>query len=259
MMKRIIVLTIFLSHCFLQASENSVKPYGGIGLANSLGNSDFNMNYEVNKTDFPDCEPQVSHKRNKRYNLGTELFAGVKYNASNNWFCSGELSYSPDRLRHRHNFTQAEDAEKNKDDADPKRISYINIKHQDELGLCSKLGKNLKICETYGIFGISSEKVKMKYALDKDHDSVEAPLETNPKKRVYGAVIGVGASKKINNQVSCAVEYKYKAYNSARRKVDLKEQTKEAFGGVDDHDTSDRNFKVHSRKHELSVRMSMNV
>ena len=82
-------------------------------------------------------------------------------------------------------------------------------------------------------------------------------MKTNHDKRVWGMVFGLGASRKINDTVSCSIEYKYKTYNSATKSVDWRKETADFFGR--DHDTSDRDFKVKSDRHELSVGFTLNV
>ena len=96
--------------------------------------------------------------------------------------------------------------------------------------------------------------------MDANHPNIvggKADLKTNHDKRVWGMVFGLGASRKINDTISCSLEYKYKTYNSATKSVCWKEETRAFFGNA--HDTSNRDFKVKSDSHELSFGFTVNV
>ena len=132
---------------------------------------------------------------------------------------------------------------------DTDRVSYIKVRHGDEWGLSLKIGKEINCYSVYGILGATTKRVDIEYSLDGSNpDVIGDGFGINPKKRVWGAVFGLGGSKKINNRVSCSLEYKYKAYNSAKKNVDCVGLSRNAYGAA--HDTSVRNFKVKSDKHE---------
>ena len=154
-----------------------------------------------------------------------------------------------------------EDLEADENDQGPDRISYINVKHGDEFGLSFKLGG---ICEDYGFYGILglvTKNIEIGYGFDANHYNVDVSCGINPKKRVFSGVIGVGFCKHIYDNVYWSMEYKYKPYQPARKSRDLRDLTNTAFGvgATEQHDISDRSFKVRSNRHELSVRVIVSI
>lgn len=265
-MKKKFVLSLLLSSCLFQldaASDQTCKNkkhnefYGGIGLVESLTSSTFKMNYESSD---PFVIPYVEHKKNNISKLSPELFVGFRHNFSNCWFYAAELSYNFGKSTHKADFTQKEDAELDYINPSDERISYIRVKHGHELGLTAKIGRDAGFCDIYGILGLSTKKIDITFGLDDSNNFVDHPLEVSPSKRVYGLIIGVGASKRLNDHLSCSMEYKYKVYNSAKKQLDMRESVDKSFDYRNvTHDESDRTFKVHSDKHELSLRFSVNI
>ena len=145
----------------------------------------------------------------------------------------GELNYSLKRVKHNHDFTPAEDAEGDALNTDSHRISYIDVKHENEYGLALRFGKQFNGYDIYGICGATTKNVDVNYSLDANHPNIgggKADLKTNHDKRVWGMVFGLGASRKINDTLSCSIEYKYKTYNSATKSVDWRKETADFFG-----------------------------
>ena len=89
----------------------------------------------------------------------------------------------------------------------------------------------------------------------------DTEFDVSEKERVWGAVFGLGGSKKINDRISLSLEYRYKTYGSAKRDVDCKTASVNAFPPTQGatHDTSDRHFKVKSDKHEVSLGITVNI
>lgn len=266
-MDKKLVLFMFLMLGFsAQAEEISDVPqkswgfYGGADLVNSWTSSDFHMDYSVVDVDEErsNVGPYANNKKNGISKFGVGLFAGVRKNFQNNYFLSGEISYIFSDTHHKKDFTQSEDAERFLNADDSERISYIDVKHGNELGLSLKFGKEFRSCGVYGILGMTTKEVEIKYGVDGTHTDLASGFEVNPKKRVYGAIFGLGVSKDVNERISCAFEYKYKTYGSAKKSVDCREASKKMNWG-DAHDDSDRNFKVRSDKHELALRFIINV
>ena len=238
-------------------SSNGVSFYAGASMVSSWTSSDFKMDYTVDNF-FDIKNPGSNHKKNSIGRVGVEFAAGVKKKFSNDWFVGSELNYTLSRATHDHDFNEIEAGETPEDTADTDRISFIQIKHGDEIGISFKFGKEFKCYEVYGILGATTKQVKIKYGLDGTNALITGnAFEINPKKRVWGAVFGLGGSKKITDKISCSLEYKYKLYNSAKKSIDCRGASSDAFGA--DHDTSDRNFKVKSDKHELSLGVTFNI
>lgn len=242
------------------ASSNSVNFYAGASVAGSWTSSDFNMDYEVNKDNSPTAKPWAKHKESSIGRVGAGFHAGIKKKFNNNLFVAGEFGYTLSRAKHHHDFTYAEDYELEIQGVDPdNKVSYINVKHGDELSLALKFGRDCKSFDVYGIVGVTTKDVNIEYAFDKDGawGTPNDEFDVSTKKRAWGAVFGLGGSKKITDKISCSLEYKYKLYNSAKKDVDCKAATEEAFGSP--HDKSDRHFKVKSDKHEISLGITFNI
>lgn len=259
-MRKIILMSAVLACSSLQADIES-KPlafYAGAGLVGSSTSSDFSMDYQVNGDHFPDARPYANHKEKHMGRIGGEVFVGVKSKCKKGWFWAAELSYGFTKNNHKHAFSELEDAEMDYAEEDPNPISNIDVKHGNEIGLVGKVGASVDVCNVYGILGVTTKEVEMKYWTNA-HTDVRTPFETNPKKRVYGAVFGLGVSKNVHNNVSCALEYKYKLYKNAKKDVDLRVPTSVAFVQNPPHDLSDRHFKVKSDKHEVSLKVAVNI
>lgn len=244
------------------ASSNSVNFYAGASVAGSWTSSDFNMDYEVNTDYFSEAKPWAKHKESSIGRVGAGFHAGIKKKFNNNLFVAGEFGYTLSRAKHHHDFTDEEDTEI---DTIGSSMSYINVKHGDELALALKFGKNCNSFDFYGIVGVTTKDVEIEYAASKDSSWVTEndQFSVSTKKRAWGAVFGVGGSKKINDKISCFLEYKYKLYNSAKKDVNCQAQTRDAWGTPTDpddyHDKSDRHFKVKSDKHEISLGITFNI
>ena len=113
--------------------------------------------------------------------------------------------------------------------------------------------------DVYGICGITSKRVEFKYGLNHDYTGVPATadLVTDSKKRMWGLVFGLGASRRINKNLSCSLEYRYKIYNASTETVNWIDATKIFFGK--DYDITPRKFKIKSDNHELSIGFILNV
>ena len=219
------------------------------------------MDYEVNKVDFSNAEPYAKHKENSIGRVGAGFAAGIKKKFSNNWFVGGELGYTLSRAKHHHDFVGTEDVETDQVFRNHENdvISRVNVRHGDEWGLSLKFGKDCCSYNVYGILGVTTKNIEIEYSVDADTHWVNRDdgFDVSEKKRAWGAVFGLGGSKKINNRISCSLEYRYKVYNSAKKSVDCRAEAEKAF--VYPHDTSDRNFKVKSDKHELSLGVTFNI
>ena len=246
------------------ASSNSVNFYAGASVASSWTSSDFKMDYEVNKTDvtgFPKAKPWANHKESSIGRVGAGFAVGVKKKFENDFFGGGEFNYTLSRAKHHHDFTFEEDQE---DEIAPGKnydiISRINVKHKDELSLALKFGKDCNSFDLYGIVGVTTKDVEIEYSVEADTDWTErnTGFDVSAKKRAWGAVFGLGGSKKITDKISYSLEYKYKLYNSAKKDVDCCAKSMEAFFNRE-HDKSDRHFKVKSDKHEISLGIKFNI
>lgn len=262
-MKKIVLIAL-VSCLSVQAEENAssngLKFYAGASAVGSWTSSDFKMDYEVNKVDFPNAEPYAKHKENSIGRVGAGFAAGIKKKFSNNWFVGGELGYTLSRAKHHHDFLVGEDIEiDNLNGHENDVISRVNIRHGDEWALSLKFGKDCCSYDVYGILGVTTKNIEIEYSLDANTYWVNRDngFDVPEKKRAWGAVFGLGGSKKINNRISCSLEYRYKMYNSAKKSVDCRALAEKAF--EEPHDTSDRNFKVKSDKHELSLGVTFNI
>lgn len=263
-MKKIVLIAL-VSCLSVQAEENAssngLKFYAGASAVGSWTSSDFKMDYEINKDNFPNAQPWAKHKENSIGRVGAGFAAGIKKKFSNNWFIGGELNYTLSRAKHHHDFVGTEDVET--DDIfrnhENDVISRVNVRHGDEWGLSLKFGKDCCSYDVYGILGLTTKNIEIEYSVDPDTYWVDHDdgFDTSKKKRAWGAVFGLGGSKKINNRISCSLEYRYKMYSSAKKSVDCRAEAEKAF--VYPHDTSDRNFKVKSDKHELSLGVTFNI
>ncbi|MCR4623039.1 MAG: outer membrane beta-barrel protein [Alphaproteobacteria bacterium] len=265
-MKKLLLLSLVLGFS-AQAEDGHVDLqkswwfYGGADLVSSWTSSDFHMDYDYDynaATADPETRPYANNKKNNIGRVGVGLFAGARKNFQNSYFLAGEVSYIFSDAHHKHDFPESEDAERFYNVTAPDRISYIDIKHGNELGLSFRFGKEFKSCGIYGILGMTTKDVEIRYGTDASHIDINDEFEVSPKKRAYGAVFGLGVSKNINERTSFAFEYKYKTYGSAKKSVDCREASRKMNWGRD-HDNSDRNFKVRSDKHELALRFIINV
>ena len=263
-MKKIVLIAL-VSCLSVQAEEiassNGLKFYAGASAVGSWTSSDFKMDYEVDKDNFPNAQPWAKHKENSIGRVGAGFAAGIKKKFGNTWFVGGELGYTLSRAKHHHDFLVGEDIEiDNHGGHENDVISRVNIRHGDEWALSLKLGKDCCSYDVYGILGVTTKNIEIEYSVDADTYWVtrDDGFDVSKKKRAWGAVFGLGGSKKITNKISCSLEYRYKMYNSAKKSVDCRALAEKAFGnGV--HDTSDRNFKVKSDKHELSLGVTFNI
>ncbi len=244
------------------ASSNGVNFYAGASLIGSLTSSDFKMDYEVDtdsSASFFDSVPCAKHKKSSIARVGVGINAGIKKKFNSDWFIGSDLSYVFNRASHKHDFTMGEDLEVNDQYGLDEKISYVDVKHGDEVDLSLKFGREFKCYDVYGILGITTKQIKMRFGIDDSNALVcdGNGFEVNPKKRVWGAVFGLGGSRKINDRISCSLEYRYKVYSAAKKSVDCRALSSAAF--ADEHDISDRNFKVKSDKHELSLGVTFNI
>lgn len=236
-------------------SGGSLYLYGGMSLVASNINSNFKMDYEVNKTNFPDARSHVNHKEGNLRKIGIGVIAGIQAHLNENFFLAIEGTFTHGTTRHQRDFTQAEDTEINGDDDSDQKISHINIEHKNELGLLLKVGPRVTPYGFYGIFGFSTKQVKIGYELDSRHDVIFSTYSKCPKARVFGPVVGFGITRTINKQLSGALEYKYKIYNRAKTNLLVDDSV---FGSADiRHDISVRDLECNSKKHELSLSIAV--
>ncbi len=265
-MKKILLVALVTGlSAQVEAASNGVNFYAGVSAVGSCTSSDFNMDYEVNDgtPGFPNAKPWAKHKESSIGRVGAGFAVGVKKKFENGFFVGGEFDYTLSRATHHHDFTYREDQEDsilNPDDSKwDGTISQINVKHGDELSLSLKFGKDCNSFDIYGIVGVTTKDVDIEYSLEKDTEWTvrDTGFDVSAKERAWGAVFGVGGSKKITDKISCFLEYKYKLYNSAKKDVDCRAESEEAFD--DPHDKSDRHFKVKSDKHEISFGITFNI
>lgn len=249
------------------ASSNSVNFYAGASVAGSWTSSDFNMDYEPVDNLKDIVKPYANHKESSIGRVGAGFHAGIKKKFKNNWFIAGEFGYTLSRAKHHHDFTYFEDQEDDIGTVDVDKrsqtVSKTNIKHGDELSLALKFGKDCNSFDVYGILGVTTRNVEIGYSVEADTDwtSRDTDFDVSKKERAWGAVFGLGGSKKITDRISCSLEYKYKLYNSAKKDVDCRAESRKAFSPTsgNPHDISDRHFKVKSDKHEISLGITFNI
>lgn len=238
----------------LDISGGSLYLYGGMSLVASSINSNFKMDYEVNKTYFPDAQPHVKHKENSLKKIGVGIVTGIQAHLSANFFLSVEGTFTHGTTRHQRDFTPAEDIETDDKDDSDQRISHINIEHKDELGLLLKVGSRVTPYEFYGIFGFSTKQVKIGYELDPNQKDIVSTFNKSSKERVFGPVVGLGIARKITNRVFGGLEYKYKMYSRAKISLLVDDSI---FDGGEQHDISVRDLECNSKKHELSLNITV--
>ncbi len=248
----------------VEADSSGVNFYAGVSAVGSWTSSDFKMDYDISK-DFSNvgAVPHAYHKDNSIGRVGAGFAVGIKKKFGDDFFVGGEFDYTLSRAKHHHDFTYLEDIEADITPVDEKTgiISRINVKHGDELAFALKFGKDCKSCGIYGIVGVTTKNVDIEYSVDGDTDWTnlkDDKFSVSEKDRAWGAVLGLGGSKKINDRISCSLEYRYKLYGSAEKDVDCRAESKKAFDG-NEHDISDRHFKVKSDKHELSLGITVNI
>ncbi len=259
-MKKVVIAVLCVG--FSVQADASIGAYLRAAASGTLTNSDFDMNYKVNKdntTGFPDANPFANNKGHSICNVGARVAVGITTRLDNDWFFGGEFNWLLNRANHDHDFTEAEDGETNLVGGALGRISYIDIKHKDEIGFSLRFGKSLISHDIYGICGVTTKQTETKYSLDSNHSNIRQDLVANFKKRLWGLVFGIGTSRKINENLSCSLEYRYKIFNSSTKDIDWRAE-RAAFGdGTKEHDTSARHFKVKSDNHELSFGFTLNV
>ena len=254
------VAVVALCACFSVQAEASVSAYLRAAAIGSLTDSDFDMNYSVNRDKFPGANPSANNNKHSIGNVGGEFALGIRTKFKNDWFVGGELNYALKKVKHNRDFTEIEDNE-GITNADTDKMSNINLKYQHEYGFSFRFGKYFNDYDVYGICGATTKSVDIDYSLNGSNphfNPAKADLTTNSSKRIYGMVFGLGASRKVNDNFSCSVEYKYKVYNSGTKSVDWRKETEDFFANGQ-HDKSDRNFKVKSDSHELSFGFTLSV
>lgn len=253
------VAVVALCACFSVQAEASVSAYLRAAAVGLLTNSDFGMHYSIDRGQYPDIgNTSANNKKHSIGNVGGEFALGIRKKFEDDWFLGGELNYSFKKAKHKRDLTPLED-EEGEANGRAGRVSYINIKHENEYGFSFRFGKYFNGYDVYGICGATAKSVDVAYSLDGNQPGINAPtndITTTYDKRVWGMVFGLGASRKINNVISCSLEYKYKTYNSASKSVDWRRKTETFFGKP--HDTSDRDFKVKSDSHELALGFTIN-
>lgn len=230
--------------------------YGGMSLIASSINSNFQMNYALNRVDFPQGRPYVNHKEDNLRKFDVGVVAGIQKDLSKNFFLAVEGTFTHGTTRHQRDFTQAEDAEIDYTDDSKQKISHIDIEHKDEFGLLLKAGPRVTPYEFYGIFGVSTKQVKIGYELNQNHDAITSAFSKYSQDRVLGTIIGFGLAREITKQVSCALDYKYKMYNRAKVSLSVDDSSFNSETEMP-HDASARNLEVDSRKHELSLSIAV--
>lgn len=234
----------------LPKSESATHLYGGIGLTASSTNSDFKMDYEINKDNFPEAIPHLQHKESSLKKIGASIVTGIKVGLNRNFFLAVEGNYTCGTKKHWHTFTQSEDIEFGDiDGVETQNISCIDIKYKDEIGAFLKCGTTFRPYEFYGIFGVSAQKAEVRYDLDPNADGVNQSYSDGFSQRVCGPVIGAGMAVEITDNISCALEYKYKKYNRICGNLEVVKD--DVFGG--NHDSSVRRVEIKDNKQELSL------
>lgn len=252
------VAVVALCACFSVQAEASVSAYLRAAAVGALTNSDFDMSYSVDTNKFASANPSANNNKHSIGNVGGEFALGFRTKFKNDWFLGGEVNYCLKKVKHNHDFTEIEDNE-GITIIDTEKMSNIELKYQHEYGFSFRFGKYFNGYDVYGICGATTKNVDINYSLNGKHSGItpKNDLTFNSSKRIYGMVFGLGASRKVNDNFSCSMEYKYKVYNSATKSIDWRKETKAFFG--QDHDTSDRNFKVKSDSHELSLGFVLSV
>lgn len=258
-MKKIVMCAICVG--FTVQAEASIGAYLRAAATGAWTNSDFNVEGTARINNVDRDLSVIRHKEHSIRNIGARVAVGLQTKLDYDWFFGGEFNYFFDRAKHDHDFIDGVDGFDIGFNND-KRISYVNIKHKDEFGFSFKFGKEFIGHDVYGICGVLSKRVEFKYALDHDFykDATNPPtadLITDSKKRMWGMVFGLGASRKINKNLSCSLEYRYKIYNSSTETVDWIDKTNDFSGG--EYDTTPRKFKIKSDNHELSIGFTLNV
>ncbi len=230
-MKKVVITILCIG--FSTQANAEISGYLRAAATGALTNSDFNVEGSVS-TDGTDKNTKdlsvIRHKNHAIRNIGARVSVGVQTQLENNWFFGGELNWFMDRAKHDHDFVDDIDKLDLVTDHE-NRISYVNIKAKDELGFAFRFGKDFIGYDTYGICGIMSKRVEFKYGLNHTNKDakVDEDLVTDFKKRMWGLVFGLGASRKINRSLSCSLEYRYKIYNSSSETVNWIDETAAFF------------------------------
>ena len=260
-MKKIVVCAICVG--FTVQAEASIEAYLRAAATGAWTNSDFNVEGTAKINGVDRDLSVIKHKEHSIRNIGARVAVGLQTKLDYDWFFGGEFNYFFDRAKHDHDFIDGVDGFDIGFNND-KRISYVNIKHKDEFGFSFKFGKEFIGHDVYGICGVLSKRVEFKYALDHEFPGIlaTADLITDSKKRMWGMVFGLGASRKINKNLSCSLEYRYKIYNTSTETVDWIDATKTFFDKTppdEYYDKTPRKFKIKSDNHELSIGFTLNV
>jgi len=266
-MKKVVIAVLCVG--ISTQANASIGAYVRAAATGALTNSDFNVEGSVSVDGTKDNTRDLSvirHKNHAIRNIGVRVSAGIQTKLDYNWFFGGELNWFMDRTKHDHDFIDAVD-NLNLGFDDDERISYVNIKAKDEFGFAFRFGKDLISHDIYGICGITSKRIEFKYGLDNTYPNTPATedLVTDCKKRMWGLVFGLGVSRKINRNLSCSLEYRYKIYNTSSETVNWIKETADFFGrdpndpSKNIYDTTPRKFKIKSDNHELSIGFTLNV
>ena len=235
-----------------------VSCYGGLGVAASKLDSKFQMNYCHNQRFFMSSS-NLDHKKNNIRRIDGIAFLGIRANLDPRLFLATEINYNSSKAKHNQDFFSSDYCEVSDTCNLPGRTAYINIKHGNELSWVVKIGGTLNDYNIYSIAGTTTKNISLKYGIDEAHYHNLKSLEFNSKKRVYGAVFGLGVSKPITEKIHCSMEYKYKLYKT-KMDVDWTNETRQVFSSAGYlHDKSERQFKLNSNKHEIAIRAAINI
>ncbi len=272
-MKKLIMLGMVVSlvgvnqvNALDQESKPSKKVefYCGAGLTQSFLNSKYSMDRKINRQIYSGAtETHSEHKKSGIGKLGYELFVGAIIGSD--WFIAPEFGVQLQHIKHRYDFPNKEDME-----AAPfftrgeEIVSRLNISYGNSYQFLLKLGKNFDSYKLYGIAGLETRLLKFDYALV--HSSFVNKVSFNFKKRLYAPVLGIGGSKRINDHVSVALEYKYKPYKNVNYSKDwirgtqmgILGQVRVIAGQEFRVDKSNRELKVKQSQHDISLRVVVN-
>lgn len=244
--------------------SKKVEFYCGAGLTQSFLNSKYSMDREVNHQVFFVDKIHSEHKKSGIGKLGYELFVGAIIGSD--WFIAPEFGVQLQHIKHRYDFPNGEGMEVTPyGTGDDEIVSRLNISYGNSYQFLLKLGKNFDSYRLYGIAGLETRLAKVDYAIV--HSSFVNGISFNFKKRLYAPVLGIGGSKRINDHVSVALEYKYKPYKNIDYSKDWIRGTQIGMLGrvpvINGRefrvDKSNRELKVKQSQHDIALRVVVNL
>lgn len=240
----------------LPKNSKDIEVYFGVGLSQNFMNSKFLMNREVDLRNHLG-RGDVRHEGIGIQKLGCELFVGLI--SGSDWFIGPEFRVNLQHIRHRHTFLDNEDYELTRININGDVSSHIDIKYGNSYQLVLKFGKTFDDYRIYGIVGAERRSVSAYYRTDSRW--LVNQFYASSDKKLNSPVFGIGGSKRIRDNLSLALEYKYKLCNSWKFMRDWREGS--SFSVFRRYqwlkaDLTEREFEVKHQQHEVSLRVVVN-